>query len=303
MGKVRRIYLHALVGALGGWLGWMLFGELCSKDAPWQVNALLGGALIGACIGYCIAAVEGFLDRSLLRFLRLAAVGIVLGALGGAAGFYAGDYVNLLIVSAAGAGSTLAQFCHVLARMLGWALFGLAVGMSEGIATRSRRKVKYGAIGGSLGGALAGMTFGILLLMMPREASYLWGQALGLLILGGLIGALRALVEEVMKPAAVRVVLGWQEGREYSVTKEQTVLGRDEAVDVLLLRDRAVAKRHALLRRDGPRFWLQRLDAPPQDLRVNDRPIDDQVEVRDGDRIQLGSTVIRFLSRQARAAG
>ena len=101
-----------------------------------------------------------------------------------------------------------------------------------------------------------------------------------------------------MKPASIRVILGWQEGREYSITKDLTVLGRDESVDILLLRDMAVAKRHALLQREGPRFSLQRLDAPLQDLRVNDRPVDDHSDVQHGDRIQLGATVIRFLTRQ-----
>jgi hypothetical protein len=303
MGKLRRIYVHALIGALGGWLGWMLFGELVPKDWSWHDTALIGGVLVGACIGFCIAIVESLLDRSLLRFLRYGAVGLLLGGLGGAAGWWLGEWVNYAIVSVAGANTTLAGLCSVLARALGWTLFGVAVGIGEGVAARSSRKIKYGAIGGSLGGFGGGLIFGALLVsLQPGEASYLWGQAIGLALLGALIGALRALVEEVMKPAAVRVVLGWQEGREYSVTKEQTVLGRDEAVDILLLRDMAVAKRHALLRRDGPRFLVERLDAPPQDLRVNDRPVDEHAELHHGDRLQLGATVLRFLSRQANGA-
>ena len=298
MGKLRRIYVHAMIGALGGWLGWMLFGELCSKDWSWHETALVGGVLVGACIGFCIAVIESLLDRSLLRFLRYGAVGIVLGGVGGAAGWWLGEWVNYAIVSLAGANTTLGLVCGVLARALGWTLFGVAVGIGEGVAARSARKIKYGAVGGSLGGFGGGLIFGTFLVtLQPGETSYVWGEAIGLAILGALIGALRALVEEVMKPAAVRVVLGWQEGREYSVTKEQTVLGRDEAVDILLLRDMAVAKRHALLRRDGPRYWLQRLDAPPQDLRVNDVPVDDQVELHHGDRVQLGATVLRFLLR------
>jgi hypothetical protein len=301
MSKLRRIYLHALIGALGGWLGWMLFGELCSKDWPWHQQALIGGALIGACIGFGIAGLEALMDRSALRFLRYSAVGIILGGLGGAAGMWIGDWTNKVIAESAGGSGAIAVIGSVIARVLGWALFGLAVGISEGVAAGSHRKITYGAIGGSLGGALGGLVFGTLMAaFQPGETAYLWGQALGLLILGALIGALRALVEEVLKPAAIRVILGWQEGREYPVVKERTLLGRDESADILLLRDMAVAKRHALLHRNGPRFWLQRLDATPQDTRVNDAAVEGELPLTHGDRIQLGATVIRFLDRSAK---
>lgn len=298
MEKLKRIYLHTMIGALGGWLGWMLFSEWCSPGWSWHVLALFGGMIIGSCIGLGLAAVEAMIDQSLIRFLRYGAVGIVLGGLGGAAGCWLGEWVNYSIVSTAGAGGVLATIGSVLARMLGWALFGCAVGMSEGVAAFSKRKMMYGAIGGSVGGALGGLFFGVLLAaMQPGETSYLWGQAFGLVLLGALIGMLRALVEEVLKPAAIRVVRGWHEGREYPIVKERTVLGRDEAVDILLLRDMAVVKRHALLKREGARYMLQRLEGTPQDTRVNEQVVNDQLEVQNGDRIQLGATVVRFQFR------
>jgi hypothetical protein len=295
-----RLYLHTLIGAIGGWIGWMLFGELCSPSWSWQTLALTSGLIIGACIGLGLAAIEALVDQSLIRFLRYGAVGIVLGGLGGAAGCYLGEWVNYSIVASAGAKGTLATLGAILARVLGWALFGCAVGMCEGVALFSRRKIAYGAIGGGLGGALGGLLFGILLtVIQPGETSYLWGQALGLAILGALIGLLRALVEQVFKPAAIRVVQGWHEGREYPLVKDRTVLGRDEAVDILLLRDMAVVKRHALLRREGGKYLLQRLEGSPQDTRVNEQVVQDQLEVQNGDRIQLGATVVRMVMRSA----
>lgn len=298
MPQLRRLFLHTMIGAIGGWIGWMLYGECCSPDWSWQVLALSAGLIIGACIGLGLAAVEALVDQSLIRFLRYGAVGIVLGGMGGAAGCWLGEWVNYSIVSTAGANGTVATIGSVLARMLGWALFGCAVGMSEGVALLSRRKIAYGAIGGSLGGALGGLVFGVLLAAyQPGETSYLWGQAIGLVILGALIGLLRALVEEVLKPASIRVVQGWHEGREYPLVNDRTVMGRDEAVDILLLRDMAVVKRHAILRREGKRFLLQRLEGSPQDTRVNEQIVQDQLEVHNGDRIQLGSTIVRMVMK------
>lgn len=298
MNRLRRIYLHTVMGMLGGWLGWMLLSECCSPTWSWQWTALLGGMLIGACIGFALAVVEPLVDQSLTRFVRFGAVGIVLGGLGGAVGCWLGEWVNYSLVATAGTGSKLATFSSVLARMLGWAFFGCAVGMAEGVAAYSQKKIWYGLLGGSLGGALGGLFFGTMLATyQPGETSYLWGQALGLVLLGALIGLLRSLVEEALKPAAIHVVQGWQEGREYPIVKEKTVLGRDEAVDILLLRDMTVVKRHALLRRDGPRYWLERLDGSPQDTRVNDQMVHEQHAVLQGDRIQLGATIVKMVLR------
>src|SRR5438876_925342 len=127
MPKLGRIYLHAMIGALGGWLGGRPLAELSSRDGPCYNQALFGVAMIGSCIGFGIAALEAILDRSLLRFLRFAAVGILLGGIGGAAGYWVGDWVNNVFVQVTGATGFLAQAGSVVARILGWALFGLAV--------------------------------------------------------------------------------------------------------------------------------------------------------------------------------
>src|SRR5438067_13445498 len=97
MALLSRIYYNGVFGALGGLLGWMLFGVFGDKNAPDErvtAQLLLGGAIIGGAIGYFLVSVEAIRDRSLLRFARLASYGVVLGALGGAAGMVAGDRVN-----------------------------------------------------------------------------------------------------------------------------------------------------------------------------------------------------------------
>ena len=80
MALLARVYFNAVFGALGGLLGWMLFGVFGDKNPrhPWQM-ALLGGALIGGLIGYFVVSVEAIRDQSFLRFVRLASYGVVLG--------------------------------------------------------------------------------------------------------------------------------------------------------------------------------------------------------------------------------
>jgi MFS family permease len=310
MALLSRIYFNAVFGAVGGLLGWMLFGVFGRKDAAesdlhWQL--LLGGAFIGGAIGYFLVSVDALRDRSLLRFVRMASYGVALGAVGGSLGMWLGDKANFWLVRLVGSaqhGGIAALLVSVLARGLGWTLLGMAIGVSEGIAARSLGKFSYGTIGGALGGFVGGALYGFALQRANAQGgdAALWG-AIGLIILGACIGSLSALVLAVFTPASVRVLRGWQEGREYPLDKDDTLLGRDEHADIALFRDMRVEKRHAFIHREGARYVLRNNQAPPAFTRVNDDPVDSHCDLRDGDRIQLGNIVLRFQGRMARAGG
>jgi hypothetical protein len=302
MALVARIYFNAVFGALGGLLGWLLFGVFGDKSYSSIGQQLLGGAFIGGLIGYLVVSVEAIRDRSFVRFCRLATYGVILGALGGAPGNVAGEQVNYYLVQGLLSASTLRGVGEVLARGLGWMFLGLAVGLGEGLAARSLGKLSYGTLGGAIGGLVGGMLFGLLKELEKNApgSSHVWGGATGLVILGACIGALSALVQAVFEPAWVKVVRGWQEGREYALLKGENSLGRDEGVDIPLFRDMRVEKRHALIQRTGNRFILKNSQAPPEQTRVNDDPVSSERDLRDGDRIQLGNVVLRFQTRQTR---
>jgi hypothetical protein len=302
MALASRIYFNAVFGGLGGLLGWMLFGIFGDKSAANVTRQLLlGGALIGGAIGYFVVSVEAIRDRSLIRFARLASYGVVLGLLGGAAGIYIGDWVNYAMVGRIGATrQVLALLGTLFARGLGWMFLGVAIGFSEGIAARSLGKFSYGAIGGAIGGFIGGALFALAL----EHAKSSGGRAslsgaIGLIILGACIGSLSALVQGVFQPASVKVLRGWQEGREYALSKTDNLLGRDEHADIALFRDMKVEKKHAIIQRVGQRYLLLNNESPEEHTRVNDKPIAQSCDLRDGDRIQLGNIVLRFQLRAA----
>jgi hypothetical protein len=303
-----RIYFNAVFGALGGLLGWMLFGVFGDKIpggeraflflSREELNTLLGGAIIGGAIGYFVVSVEAIRDRALVRFARLASYGVVLGAVGGALGMVMGDAVNYLLINLFGDSAPV----QMLARGIGWTFLGIAIGMSEGIAARSLGRFSYGTLGGAIGGFIGGCLFMVLYQTAIRadSTSYL-GNATGLAILGACIGSLSALVQGVFQPACVRVMRGWQEGREYPLEKPASLLGRDEHADIALFRDMKVEKKHAYIKRLGQRYVLVNNHAPAAETRVNDAPVAQHQELQDGDRIQLGNVVLRFHLRAAAA--
>ena len=307
MALLTRIYFNAIFGALGGLLGWLLMGIFCERNVAEDAvtrQLLLGGALIGGAIGYWVVSVEAIRDRSLLRFARLATYGVLLGLLGGAVGMYLGErlnYVLVLKVLKEGDRHSAGNFLGCMFSFgLGMMLLGLGVGMSEGIAARSLGKFSYGTIGGAIGGFVGGAFYGLTyLLSLGKGPDAALSGAVGLIILGASIGSLSALVQSVLRPACVKVLRGWQEGREYALDKQQNELGRDEHVDIALFRDMRVEKHHAVIRRMGAGYALVNNGAPPEFTRVNDMPVPQSVALQDGDRIQLGNVILRFQLRAA----
>src|SRR5262245_20579997 len=309
MALLTRIYFNAVFGALGGLLGWMLFsifGNRTASEDALSRQLLQDGALVGAGIGYFVVSVEAIRDRSWLRFVRLATYGVVLGAIGGAVGMFVAERVNFALVGATGAirDNAFKFLGTVLIRGLGFLFLGLAVGMSEGIAARSLGKFSYGTLGGTLGGFIGGCLFGLVyLLTLQSGGNAAFAGAAGFVIMGACIGSLSALVQEVFKPASVKVMRGWQEGREYPLDKQASLLGRDEHADIALFRDMKVEKKHAFIQRHGARYVLVNNGAPPDWTRVNESPIASSCELRDGDRVQLGNVVLKFQLRAAQSRG
>ncbi|MBI2806340.1 MAG: FHA domain-containing protein [Planctomycetes bacterium] len=303
-----KMYFNAVFGALGGLLGWMLFGVLGEKNpSNVDLNLLLGGAIIGGSIGYFVVSVEAIRDQSLVRFARLASYGVLIAMIGGAFGMYAGDLINtgiLKVVTAMGMTiNTQGVFYLILgmiARGLGWSLLGIAIGASEGIAARSIGKFSYGTVGGLLGGFIGGVLFELFyyIARQTNTTTYFW-SALGLVILGACIGSLSALVQTVFQPANVKVMRGWQEGREYALDKPANLLGRDEHADIALFRDMKVEKKHCYINQVNGKYFLVNNGAPAEFTLVNETPVADQRELVDGDRIQLGNVILKFQLRAA----
>jgi hypothetical protein len=322
MALLVRIYYNAVFGALGGLLGWLVIGVFFGGQRPPVVDepgyflklmlwCIKLGAGIGGGIGYFVVSADAIRDRSLVRFCRLASYGVVLGMIGGALGMCVAEGLTHLFVSKIGVsrGSGLRMLATVVVFGFGWLVLGASVGVSEGVAARSRGKFSYGTIGGALGGFLGGVLYCLFLLLLEDQtvgveeqgSSLSVWRALGLVITGACIGSLSALVQAVLQPASVKVLRGWQEGREYPLHKAETLLGRDEHADIALFRDMKVEKKHAFILRQGNRFFLINNGAPPENTLVNDDLVTTSHELQDGDRIRLGNIVLRFQMREAQA--
>ena len=60
-----------------------------------------------------------------------------------------------------------------------------------------------------------------------------------------------------------------------------------------------IEKRHCYIKNINGKYVLVNNGAPPEQTLVNEVPIADQIELKDGDRIQLGNVVLKFQLRAA----
>jgi len=285
----QRIYYNALFGALGGLISWLLIGLFLNIDISNLLMLFLKDALLGATVGICIGGAIGAVDgltvsHSWRRLARGVFLGSIIGLVGGLIGLVIGE----VIFKFAGGG--------VWPRAAGWAIFGFLVGTSEGRVQRSTAKTSYGAVGGLLGGLIGGSTYERLSTLLravthDRELSLTVGSAVGLIILGACIGSLIGLVEDILRTAWLKVVVGRLEGRTFTLTRQETRLGKADDCDVVLPGDEDIYPHHAVIEQTQKTFVLRPLADP---VLVNKQPMGQSHLLKHGDRIQLGKTQVIF---------
>jgi hypothetical protein len=294
---LRRIYIHAVLGAIGGLIGWALaiplaWLQLGSTLGLFLKDALIG-ALVGSTVGAALGAYDGlFASRSAKRLLKGLLLGGLVGLAGGALGLILGEVIFIL-----GGGG-------VWPRALGWALFGALVGSAQGISQLSPAKIGYGMLGGLLGGLIGGSTYERLSVLLQafvsRELGLGVGGAIGLTLLGVFIGGLVGLVEVVLRTAWLRCTRGLLEGQTITLDprKREQVLGRADACDIVIPGDPDVLQHHAVILRRGDGFDIEPRDGPVLVCGAREyAPVDSHTLVHK-DRFQLGKTRFTFLGER-----
>jgi len=277
MSRRMRTYFYAVLGAIGGLIGWQVSNLLGLSFGPnLYASEALVGALVGLCVGLCIGITEGALT---LNFVQATKSGFVSGLMGMGAGAI-GLPVSEFFFQTVGAG--------YLGRALGWALLGMLIGLAEGIFGKSQ--LWKGMLGGFIGGAVGGMLL---------EAASDWlqdplaGKAFGLVLLGACVGAFISLVEVALGRAWLEVTSGKLKGTEFMLDKfmhskgPAIAIGSSSLKSEIVLPDPDVAPQHAMLHGDGSQFTLK--DMSLSGTFINSRRIE-QARLGNGQRLRLGNT-------------
>jgi hypothetical protein len=280
-----RSYYFAVLGAIGGLIGWQVSDVLgLSFSSNLYLSEAIVGALVGLCVGLFIGLTEGALTRNPVQAARS---GLFSGLLGSAAGAI-GLPLSEFLFQSVGAG--------MVGRALGWSVFGLLIGLAEGIVGRTQawKGMLGGVIGGALGGVLLESVHNVL-------QDPLTGKAAGLVLLGASVGAFISLIAVLLSRAWLEVTSGKLKGTEFMLDKfiraggPAIAIGSSPLKSEIVLPDPDVAPQHAMLTGDGMHFNLK--DMSLSGTFINNRKVE-LVQLTDGYKIRMGNTDLVYHERR-----
>lgn len=284
-----QVYYHACLGAIGALIAWQLIGLI--HTSGWNIHLANGftGAGIGAMIGGMLGMAEGLLVR---RSFLWAALGIVggagLGLLSGMVGLLLGGLVFTWIKGG------------LIARVLGWILFGAFLGCGLGLLRLSMRRALYGIVGGALGGLAGGLFYEVVtqLLLKWSDVAQIFLSAVGLVVVGLLLGGMIPLSVSVIgglraERGLIVYLNGPRQGMEIEVVGP-ALLGSSDACDVYIPDSRVERKQAEL--RPGPRGFEVANIGTLQPLFVGENLLTPgrAVLLADEALIQIGQISLRF---------
>jgi hypothetical protein len=184
-----------------------------------------------------------------------------------------------------------------LARTVAWGALGLFLAIAPGLVLRSWKRLAIGLAGGLVGGAVGGLAFDPLDMVTQSDAL---ARGVGVAAIGILTGAATGLIEQAAKRGWLYVSAGLIAGKQFILYRNPTFVGSSPRCEIYLFKDIEVSPRHAAIHRVRGGFELEDLGSATGAL-VNGRAVQ-RVSLRDGDRLQIGSTLFVFRERARTAA-
>lgn len=277
MNRHMRTYYYAVLGAIGGLIGWQLSDLLgLSIVTNLYLSEAIVGALIGLVIGLFIGLTEGLLTRNYIQAIKSSLFSAMLGMIAGGIGLPLSEF----LFQAVGAG--------LLGRALGWGIFGLLLGLAEGVVGKSQ--AWKGMLGGLIGGALGGILL---------ESAHNWlkdpltGKAAGLVLLGASVGAFISLIVTLLSRAWLEITSGKLKGTEFILDKfmraggPAIAIGSSPLKSEIVIPDPDISPQHAMLTGDGTVFTLK--DMSLSGTTINGKKIE-RTQLTNGQKIRMGNT-------------
>lgn len=301
------VLLRFLLGGIAGLVAWMIWEPSYPKTITG--NDRIEGYMVitaGLLIGATIAGLSGYTQGGKVHTLRGLAIGGLLGILGVIIGYGIGSrIVTFAFPLGVFTRFDVALPTRMTARMVAILPMGALLGLAVGAATLNVRRATQGLIGGIIAGAISGFVFdplagalGDVVLTMQGQRNGDVGtisRALTFWLLGASIGLFIGLVERLARSAWLRLQLGRNEGKEWSIDSAQTFIGRSENANVPLFGDPNIAPIHCSIQRHGKDYVLVDGGSPIGTF-LNGHRIQSAL-LSPGSQIQVGGLVLQFLVR------
>ena len=313
MNLKQTVYFMSLVGALAGLVCWVLVAFLSDViSLPTWGSVMIYAAIMGALIsGLTVAFADKWTSEKVVP--NWVAVGALLGLI---AGVLTGGLYLL-----AGARLSAATSPKVVTITI-WLLAGGLIGVATGLRWASVNALRafHSFIGGLFGGGLGGLVF-------AQLGEQPFAQAFAYMLIGSGITLGVTLAPVLLSDGVLQFISSGDpraQNKYGSPRQEWVVQDGDNLVigsqsagmtatvyaqDVhIYVPDAMVGPRHAVLFAKNKRFYIQLhpdnagpLGQPLEPLQLGNDNIVGTREVRDGDEIIVGQTLLRFSTRRKQA--
>ena len=254
-----------------------------------RISTAIFSAFVALPLGFAMGLGEGIFYGSKEKALRYSLIGLgvslVLGFLSG--------YIAQILYSTLLADVEI-TFIASLVRGIAWALMGLGVGVSIGLIKPYKKRLLFSAIGGMTGGFIGGFIFNYIYVIFSTGAddTGTLSRAIGIILMGILVGLGIGFLEQVAKGAWLKVVRGEFEGKEYLVFPGLTSIGNSGKNTIVLFKDKLVGPHHCDIIQEGSRYYIIDRESVMGTI-VNGTQVTKQV-LNNGDTISIGNSVLIF---------
>ncbi|MBA7668885.1 hypothetical protein ES703_77003 [subsurface metagenome] len=291
-----RMVFFGLVGIIAGILSWpcaevMLFFQ--ARFPSLLLFSIALGVVIGVFIGGCFGTSEGIISISFKKIKSGIVMGIIIGAIGGLFGFVIGQG-SLIFIGTTFFNSAM-SFKNIgfpISKAIGWAAFGICIGIVEGIRSRSFDKVKHGIIGGLIGGILGGLVFEYLRVFLPQNFI---ARLCGLIILGLLIGLFYGYIENQLSRASLFLLNGRFKGKEFPLSQKRIRIGSSQKAEIGISGYANLYDVHAEIKREKQAFMLADVGSKIGTF-LNDKRVS-KAKLQNDSIIRLGSAQFLFRTK------
>ena len=266
--------------------------ETIAKRDRWKafIGNVLAYGIAGLLIAICLSVAEPLVDRNMSAAVINGSTGAALGLFGG---ILVALFVDSLYHALGGTDGEMTSGRQIFARATTWGVLGLTLSLAPGVVMRNRKKLAIGALGGLLGGVIGGALFDPVAFLTENQHV---SKLIGLCAIGLVAGLGSGLIENAAKSGWLRVVQGLIAGKQFILYRNPTYIGSSPDNQIYLFKDAQVGRRHAAIHVDGGKFEIEDLPLGGPTY-VNSQPIA-RVRLRNGDRIQIGTTAFLFQEKQ-----
>lgn len=253
------------------------------------LSSSIFSAIIACCLGMFMGLGEGVYYGSSNKAVKYLFIG---GGISIVIGFISGMVAQMMFSAMMRNGAT--GFAAAFIRGIGWSVMGLGIGFAAGIIKPQLKRICFCSVGGLIGGFLGGLLFNYIAaaLSLGSDDTGVFARAVGIVIMGGLIGLCIGTLEQFAKSAWLKVIRGEFEGKEYLVFSGTTSIGNDGSNTIVLFKDKLVGQHHCDIVLEGGQYFVVDKGTPMGTF-VNGAKVNKKL-LRRGDAISVGNTLLVF---------